>query len=32
MLGRRHLLRSAGALAAGAPLLDWARAWAQTQP
>lgn len=32
MHGRRHLLRSAGALAAGAPLLDWARAWAQAQP
>jgi multiple sugar transport system substrate-binding protein len=34
MHGRRDLLRSAGAgaLAAGAPLLDRARAWAQAQP
>jgi multiple sugar transport system substrate-binding protein len=32
MPGRRHLLRSAGALAGGGPLLAWARAWAQEQP
>src|SRR4051812_21241655 len=31
MLERRHLLR-AGTLAAGASLLDRARAWARTQP